>query len=1116
MRARLTGALSVATLCGALRPDAAFGAPDNLRLGTPQSVRAEAQAETAFRVPLSPGAFARVHLESRGLPAKVQVRAPDGSRLIERDVPPGASSCSWIARESGVHTIAVRGSTQFGTRISIELIALRRASAADAVRVDQERELEEAAELEGETAEARLSAAAAESLAASDAVQTCEAAVMRRRAGALLSSIGRASAAVPILERAARDAGGCVSRQLEALTWIQLAAAHTAEGRFDASGDALDRASQATSVTSDAELLGDIELGRARLDTYRIKVDAAAHRYESARSLYHRAGDAIGEALTRLWTAYNHIAAGDPERALDAGAEALALWEEIGDRKGTGRTLQALALANQSLGRTQRALELYLRARGTLSPGRDPAELAAVFNGLAELYLESGAFDRGIEFAQLAADLNQDNPAALADSLCMLARGRYSVRQYADAETVSQRALAIYRELGDVKRGSLAQRDLARALKAAGKLDTAIPLLRETLGVLRESRAPYLEGLVESDLGEALADRGWLSEAIASFERALTLQRKVGSAPDEVLVLANLARLRARMGQLLEAMHDADLALERAEELRAALASFDLRTSYFGSVGEFQEFYVDLLMTLHAAHPQGGYDVRAFLASERTRARTFVDRLVEPDAVAPESASQTLRSRERELAARINALARRIVSRADGGEEDLHELLRLYTKTRAEHDQIESALRASDGRYTSLNTPDGPDLRSIQASFLDEDTALVEYFVGARRSFGWCIAKDGFVSFVLPPRDALLSAVERMETLVRSPLVRHGEGADDYFSRLQSAGPQLDEASALLSRILLDPWLGARRERRLLVVAHESLHHVPFAALPWRSDGSERPLIATHEVVRIPSASALAALRRRTLASAAPAPAILVVADPVFSPGDPRVHGDVRAAYETRDAAGGGPASRLEQYRLRGGSDVSGLPRLTASADEAQEIVRAAGHEPVTLLSGFGARRDAVLRSDPTGYRIVHIASHSLVNDDLPELSAVVLSMVDEGGRSMDGLLLLDDIYQMKLKTDLVVLSACDTALGRDIRGEGIVGLTRGFFHAGASRVIASLWKVDDRGTRELMHRFYERLLRRGETAAAALREAQLSMATDSRWALPYFWAGFELHGEWR
>ncbi len=164
----------------------------------------------------------------------------------------------------------------------------------------------------------------------------------------------------------------------------------------------------------------------------------------------------------------------------------------------------------------------------------------------------------------------------------------------------------------------------------------------------------------------------------------------------------------------------------------------------------------------------------------------------------------------------------------------------------------------------------------------------------------------------------------------------------------------------------------------------------------------------------------------------------------------------------------------------------------------------------------FGANINAAFSSQVQNARYVHFATHGIINSQFPELSAIVLSMIDEDGIPQDGLLQLHDIYSMRLNADVVVLSACESALGKDINGEGIIGLTRGFMYAGASSVVASLWKVEDRATAELMKRFYRSMLKQGLSPADALRRAQIEMLNQTQWNDPYYWAAFTLQGDWK
>jgi len=165
----------------------------------------------------------------------------------------------------------------------------------------------------------------------------------------------------------------------------------------------------------------------------------------------------------------------------------------------------------------------------------------------------------------------------------------------------------------------------------------------------------------------------------------------------------------------------------------------------------------------------------------------------------------------------------------------------------------------------------------------------------------------------------------------------------------------------------------------------------------------------------------------------------------------------------------------------------------------------------------FEANRNRVLSEDLSKYRYIHFATHGLLNSEHPQLSGILLSMVDHQGQPQNGFLKLTEVYGMNLTADLVVLSACQTALGKDVRGEGLIGLTRGFMYAGAARVVASLWKVDDASTAALMAEFYKEMFTNGKRPAAALRDAQIHISRQhKRWREPYYWAGFVLQGEWR
>ena len=249
-----------------------------------------------------------------------------------------------------------------------------------------------------------------------------------------------------------------------------------------------------------------------------------------------------------------------------------------------------------------------------------------------------------------------------------------------------------------------------------------------------------------------------------------------------------------------------------------------------------------------------------------------------------------------------------------------------------------------------------------------------------------------------------------------------------------------------------------------------------------------------------------------------------MIADPVFDRSDERLKSLAPEASDKEQARTIAVNDvRSIEHLAEESSDKSGtttprlvIPRLPFTRQEATRLLALAPKNSSFSAIDFQANRATVLTGDLSQYRYVHFATHGLLDSERPGLSALVLSMVDSQGKQQDGFLRANDIYNLKLPAELVVLSACQTGLGKEIKGEGLVGLTRGFMYAGAARVVVSLWNVNDKATADLMTKFYEKMLKQGERPAAALRAAQVEMWKQKQWQSPYYWAAFTMQGEWR
>jgi CHAT domain-containing protein len=319
------------------------------------------------------------------------------------------------------------------------------------------------------------------------------------------------------------------------------------------------------------------------------------------------------------------------------------------------------------------------------------------------------------------------------------------------------------------------------------------------------------------------------------------------------------------------------------------------------------------------------------------------------------------------------------------------------------------------------------------------------------------------------------------------------------------------QAVAKLSDMVVGPIKKELNGKRLAVVSDGALQYVPLGILAAEDSGA--PLITDHEIVALPSASVLAVLRSERASRRPPVNSVVVMADPVFDSSDDRVK---RVKGELETITSRSTAMLTGEHLMRSLADVgqSGhLPRLVYSRREAAAILAATPGTRKMAALDFSASRAQATSGTLAHYRIVHFATHAFLDSSHPELSGLVLSLVDPQGKPQNGFLSLEDVYNMNLPADVVVLSACETALGKEIDGEGLVGLTRGFMWAGATRVLASLWKLDDFASAELMKRFYQNMDQKRMTPSTALQMAQLEMSKE--WS-PFYWAGFQIQGEWR
>jgi CHAT domain-containing protein len=613
-------------------------------------------------------------------------------------------------------------------------------------------------------------------------------------------------------------------------------------------------------------------------------------------------------------------------------------------------------------------------------------------------------------------------------------------------------------------------------------------LLRSALSAFQAEHELLWEAATWRLLGREQARRGDQETARASFAEALRVAGVAGDDRELARVLRESARARLAQGQLEAAQEELETAILKSESLRAGVSSERLRATLLASVREIYDLYVQTLLERAAERPGEGFEALGLAAAERSRARALLDFLARSDVDA--SGDSPLAAEERRLRQELGSKAAVRVNRlrAAAEAEEIAALDREIARLTAEIRLAQERLRADDPRYAALHEP-GIDLAGIRR-LLGEDTALLEYSLGETGSRLFVVTWGSFQVFALPPRDRIEDLVERAQEALRNP-GGAARGKNDL---------------AELSGLLLAPALGGLEGKRIAVVPDGALRQLPFAALPVPlEEGGAVPLVLHHEVVYLPSAAVLREIRRAAARRPRPEGALAIFADPIYALDDSRL----------KSAARKPPTASTQVAALDLVTRAEPLQRLSWSRQEAERIAAVAGPH-VLLALDFRANRELALSPELGRYRRLHFAAHGLLDAEHPDLSGLVLSQWDEQGRRRDGFLRLQDIYGLEIAADLVVLSGCETALGRRIAGEGLLGLTHGFLHAGASAVVASLWEVRDRATAELMERFYRALLVDQLPAASALRKAQLGMWEQRTWRDPYYWAAFTVQGDWQ
>jgi CHAT domain-containing protein/tetratricopeptide (TPR) repeat protein len=835
--------------------------------------------------------------------------------------------------------------------------------------------------------------------------------------------------------------------------------------------------------------------------------------FAQALSLMKAVGDRAGEGTTlhNIGGVYNAL--GEKQKALDYFAQALPVRKAVGDRAGEATTLNNIGGVYNALGEKQKALDYYAQALSLMKAVGDRAGEGTTLHNIGGVYKALGENQKALDYYAQALPLSKSvgDRAGEATTLHNIGHVYSDLGKKQKALDYYAQSLPLSKAVGDRAGETTTLNNLGAVYSDLGKKQKALDYYAQSLPLSKAVGDRSGEATTLNNIGAVYSDLGKKQKALDYYAQSFPLMKAVGDRSGEATTLNNIANVYRDQGKLEEALKQINLAIAIVEDLRTKIGSQDLRASYFATVQDYYQLKTDLLMELHQKFPEKGYEKQALETADRSRARGLIELLTEAGVTLQSTTESTpVITQERQLQQSLRQIEQQRVVLLSGEHTptQIEALDKQSDLLVAQLQDLTTRLRATNPAYANLKYPQPLTTTQIQQQVVDKDTILLQYALGEKQSYLWAVTSNGIKSYTLPGRTAI-------ETV-----------AKPFQSVISTSGNAVSDAKRTgdtLYKLILAPAAAQLQGKRLLIVADGVLQTIPFAALPLPNTPEYTPLLKDHEIINAPSASSVAIQRQQQ--NPIGTKTVAVIADPVFKADDGRVTGKDSPTLDTCSPApivGKGTGTLAQtlpvdlQRNLRD-LDLRSIQRLPNTQLEAAQILALVPPGQRSAACAFSANYERITQPQQTPlnqYRIVHFATHGFINNERPQFSGLVLSLVNSKGQPRDGFLRLRDIFNLKLAADLVVLSACQTGLGKDIRGEGIVGLTRGFMYAGSKRVVTSLWNVDDAATAKLMGNFYSGMLKDKQTPAVALRNAQLQMWKTN--PNPRLWAAFTLQGEWR
>lgn len=856
-----------------------------------------------------------------------------------------------------------------------------------------------------------------------------------------------------------------------------------------------------------------IFFAKSEANYYRREFSKASENLKKAVELVDNSEFAEDKGQYLLNLGYAYIALDDRASATASFYRALEVFKAINNVRGEIFTNIALGYVHSNYYEKQKSIDLYRQAENLFVEDLDLDKKAMLYNGLGRVYMDFGEWQNALEYKNKAFDLykrtgNKFGIVATLSSISMLNtlnEPENKIGNLQNFESAYQYAKSVKEDFY----ASVILQETGNYFFRLNDFDNALANYERSL--------PYFQGVkdkreisrIYSQTAQIFLLKKEYTKARKRLVEALRLNYEI---EDRISIAESLylqAKLDSAENKNSESLNNIKKSVQLTESINSEVANSKLKQSYLSNVFDRYEFYINLLMKTHKESSNEDFVIEALKSAERSRAQVMLEKLSLSEADFTKDADAETVRREKEISVHLNAKADKLTDllSQNASKTETDKISGEISKLENELENIRATLKQQSPLYSAIKNPAPFDLGEFQQNVLDENSMLLEFSFGQEESYLWLIGKNSLNSYVLPSREKIEAHIGKLREILASREMKKDETLEEFQKRIAEAENLYQDESKVLSNQLFGQIADKLQNKRLIIVPDGKLHYFPVSALTLPNSEANEPILLTNETVYAPSAQTLLLLEKSKRQPSETAKNLLIFSDPVFTADDTRIP-------ELSRADNSAETVKYESFRFV--ESLNSLQRLTASKNESDSILDIIGASNADSFSGFGANREQLLKTNTENYKIIHFATHGKTDEKHPELSGIILSRFDEKGQKLNEFIRIHDIYGLKLNTDLVVLSACETGVGKEVKGEGLMSLNNAFLQSGSKTVMASLWKVEDNATQELMKNFYRGMVDEKLTPSQSLRQAQIELRKNSQFKSPFYWAAFTVQGDFR